>query len=262
MDLYKQVLRPLLFRLDAETAHNLAHQLLRRGSLSSLLLGSRLLIQDERLQVRVNGLTFPNPVGLSAGFDKDCDMAGSLMCFGFGYVVVGSVMCRARPGNPRPRMVRDPERQALYSCMGLPSLGIEYAARNLNEQRDRRVPLIANFNAETAEEYVKALKTLQPLADGLELTLFCPNRSADAGDFLHPDTVGRLLDRLLKGKQKSLFIKIPGYGTEADRQKRLELVTRLLQYPIDGITITPGGARLRAPPLHPQGTLTGPPYFR
>ena len=261
MDIYLRLIRPLLFRLDAETAHNLAEQLLRRPALSRLLIGSNLLVDDERLHVRINGLTFPNPFGLSAGFDKDCDMTGSLMRFGFGYVVVGSVMCRIRPGNPRPRLVRDRDRQAIYSCMGLPSRGLEHAVRRLKSlEGHRRVPLVANFNAETYDEYVRAFDALQPLADALELSLFCPNRPADAGDFLRPETVGKLLEEILKRKQKPLFIKVPGYVTEEDRQRRLDLVAGLQQYPIDGITITPESRVREARLSIGQGTLTGPPY--
>ena len=260
MDIYKRLLRPLLFKLDAETAHNLARELLRRPALSRIFTGSNSLVDDKRLHVQINGLTLPNPVGLSAGFDKDCDMAGSLMRFGFGFVVVGSIMVNVRPGNPRPRMVRDLERQSLYSCMGLPSLGLRYSLESLKRYHHRPVPLIANFNAETYDEYVAAFHALQPVADALELSLFCPNRPADAGDFLHPDTVGKLLDDILKSKRKPFFIKLPGYTTETDRQRRLELVDRLKDYPVDGITITPE-SRVKEPRLSiGQGTLTGPRY--
>jgi len=261
VDVYKRVIRPLLFKLDPETGHNLSRALLRRHWLVGLFARRNLLVDDARLRVRMGGLTVPNPVGLSAGADKDVDMADSFVLFGFGYVVSGSVMCKVRPGNPKPRLVRDPDRQALYSSMGLPSLGLEYAVRQLTRRKNFNVPLVINFNAETREEYIKAFHRLQPLSDALELSLFCPNRPADAGDFLEPDTVGSLLSELLLHKQKPLFIKVPGYITEADRQKRLALIESFQKLPIDGITITPESRVKENRLAIGQGTLTGPPYY-
>lgn len=262
MNTYKQLLRPLLFRLDAEVAHNMSRATLRRTFLIRWLGAKSRFVQDARLQVEMGGLTLQNPVGLAAGFDKDCDMLAGLMSLGFGFVVAGSVMCHPRPGNPRPRMVRDPQREALYSCMGLPSRGLEYAVGQLKGRPKTGVPLIINLNAENFEEYLLAFKMLEPHGDALEVSLFCPNRPQDAGDFLSPAGAEPLLAEICKYKQKPLFIKIPGYRTESERRERLDLVSHILKYSVAGITITPE-SRVEEPRLSiGRGTITGKPTFQ
>lgn len=262
MDTYRHFLRPLLFKLDAERAHNLACALLKRPSLGRLLFGGERAIESDRLQVNFGGLTFPNPVGLGAGFDKDCEMVNSLMHFGFGYIVAGSVMSHRRPGNPKPRMLRDPAQKALYSCMGLPSKGLDYAVRQLQRARRDSVPLIVNFNGERLKDYLKCFEVLQPLGDALEIVLVCPNRPKDAGDFMDPLVADRLLRAVLKHKKKPLFIKILGYRSEEARQKRMALVAQILKYDIDGITITPDSLVDEKRLSIGRGTLTGRPMFQ
>ena len=262
MDIYKHLLRPLLFKLDAELAHNMARFLLQRPMLSRLFSGPSQFVPDDRLQVNIGGLLFPNPVGLGAGFDKDCEMVHSLEHFGFGYIVAGSFMCNPRPGNPRPRMVRDLQRKGLYSCMGLPSMGLDYAVMRLRQPRHRTIPLIVNFNGEGLEDYLKCIEALQPMGDAMEIVLFCPNRPQDAGDFLSPPVADRLLIEIAKRKRKPVFIKIPGYRSEEERRKRLDLVEHILKYPVDGITITPESLVEERRLSIGRGTITGRPTFQ
>lgn len=261
MDLYKQGLRPILFRLDAELAHNMAKGMLRKSIFGRLFGGENRFVRDERLKVRLGGLTIPNPVGLGAGFDKDCDMLNSFSRFGFGCIVAGSVMCDPRPGNPKPRMVRDPEREGLYSCMGLPSMGLDYAVKQLHRRRSL-VPLIINFNAEGLEDYLKCFERLQPLGDALEIALFCPNRPHDTGDFLSPPVAKMLLIELAKRKKKPVFIKFQGYRSEDERRKRLDLIETILRFPVDGLTISPGSLVEEKRLAIGRGTLTGRPNFQ
>jgi dihydroorotate dehydrogenase len=261
VDVYKQFFRPLLFRLDAETAHNLAKRLLRRAALSRLISGAHRFIEDERLKVDLGGVEASNPVGLSAGFDKDADMANSLMRFGFGYIVSGSIMHHVRPGNPRPRMVRDPEREALFSCMGLPSLGLDYALGQLGRRRYSNVPLIVNINAEDFDGYLKTFAAVQPFADAVEINLFCPNRPSQGSDFLDPAGAGPLLTEVARLKKKPVFVKLPGYVSERERQKRLDLVQTIQTYGIEGVAFAPESLVREKRLSIGQGTLTGRPFF-
>lgn len=261
MNIYKQWIRPLLFKLDAETAHNMAKVVLQRPSLSRVFARKALFVRDKRLQVDLGEFGICNPVGLGAGFDKDCEMVDSLQRLGFGYIVVGSVMCRPRSGNPRPRMIRDPEREAVFSCMGLPSKGLGYAAMRLKQRQKSFVPLIINFNGIDLGEYVRCIEVLQPLGDAIEISLFCPNRPHDEGDFLDPHFAETLFQEIAKRKKKPVFIKIPGYTSEDERQKRLDLIDQAIKFPVDGITITPE-SRVKEKRLSiGQGTLTGRPMF-
>jgi dihydroorotate dehydrogenase len=262
VDIYKRILRPILFKLDAEIAHNMARALLRGPILARFLGGESLYVRDDRLQVNMANLLFPNPVGLSAGFDKDCELAHSLEHFGFGYIVVGSVMCHPRAGNPRPRMIRDPQNEALFSCMGLPSKGLDYAVKRLRRPRHCTIPLIVNFNGVGFDDYLKCIEVLQPLGDALEVVLFCPNRPQDAGDFLSPRVAEKLLGEMAKRKKKPVFIKIPGYRSDKEQEKRLRLVDHILKYPVDGITITPDSLVDERRLSIGRGTITGRPMFQ
>jgi dihydroorotate dehydrogenase len=261
MDAYKSLVRPLLFRLDPETAHNLAGRVLRHPCLSSVFARQSLSVQDRRLQVDLGRLRLSNPVGLGAGFDKDCEMADSLQRLGFGYIVVGSVMCRARAGNPRPRMIRDLKGEGLFSCMGLPSKGLDYAVMQLKQRKGGNVPLIINFNAEDFAEYLRCTEMLQSLGDAIEISLFCPNRVADEGDFLDPRQARTLLEEVAKRTDKPVFVKVPGYISEDERQKRLDLIGTLIDCRVEGITVTPKTLVKQNALSVGQGTLTGRPAF-
>src|SRR5215471_4232329 len=116
--LYPLLLRPLLFQLDPERAHELGLWFARKLSESILL--SKLVHSFAGLSrpVRVAGLDFPNPVGLAGGLDKNGVSARAWWAFGFGFVELGTVTPRPQPGNPRPRMFRDATRQAIVNRMG------------------------------------------------------------------------------------------------------------------------------------------------
>jgi dihydroorotate dehydrogenase len=262
MNLYKRCLRPFLFKLDPEVAHNLAKVILRCPFSGYVVGRQSLFVRDERLRVDLGGISICNPVGLAPGFDKDCQMLNSLAMFGFGYIVPGSVMCQPRPGNPRPRMVRFPERKAVASCMGLPSRGLDYVSDRLRHHQQRRVPLFVNCNGFNLQEYVRLIEAIQSLADGLEISLSCSNEAEAGGDFLEPGTATALFMEISKRKRKPIFLKIPGYISEKDRQARLDLVERALRYSVDGFT-TSVGSRLEEKRLATgYGTISGQPLFQ
>lgn len=262
MNVYKKIIRPLLFTLSGEMAHNMVRSVLRRPYLSCVLGGESMFIRDERLRVQVGELSLCNPVGLAAGLDKDCEMVDSLQRFGFGYIVCGSVLCQPKSGNPKPRIVRYPEKEAIGSCMGLPSQGLDYVTMRLRQRQPGRVPLIVNINGFDLREYVRLIEVLQPLVDGIEISLSCLNCSDAGGDFLNPQSAEVLFVEVAKRKEKPIFIKIPGYTSESDRQRRFDLIRAALRYPIDGFTISTGGIRVEDKRLSMgYGGVTGRPLF-
>lgn len=238
VDVYKNMLRPLLFRFDPERVHQLAKLSLKQEFFWRMLQPT-LNIDDARLNVQLGGLILNNPIGLSAGFDKDCEVLNGLQHLGFGYIVPGSVMPHPRSGNPthRPRIVRYPERESMVNCLGLPSRGLAYAVDQLRRRRPGRVPVIVNFGANTLEEYVLCFEQLQPWADAIEINLRCPNARDDDGDFLRPRMFERLLEQVMKRKEKPLFVKLQTINSEQDEQDRLDLVERGLHYGVDGYTV-------------------------
>src|SRR5947209_6749559 len=131
---WRRLLRPVLFRLDAEKAHDLT---LRVFSRLLKIPGCRRLatalfrVEDPRLRVRRFGLDFPNPVGLAAGLDKDAEYFDSLQVLGFGFLEVGTLTAQAQPGNPKPRLFRLPADRALLNRMGSGNKGAADAAARL-----------------------------------------------------------------------------------------------------------------------------------
>lgn len=131
--LYQKLVRPLLFSLDPESIHHLTMGVLSRGGGVMAALGTP---PDPRLAKTVFGVTFPNPVGLAAGFDKNAVALQAWQALGFGFAEVGTITARAQPGNPKPRVFRLPELKALINRMGFNNDGADIIAGRLKMARD------------------------------------------------------------------------------------------------------------------------------
>ncbi len=140
------IIRKLLFKIDAEKVHHLVMKnltLLCSVGLFRQLFKALFVVKDPSLEKTIWGITFPNPIGLAAGFDKDAKYTDSLACLGFGFIEIGTVTPRAQPGNPKPRLFRLPADQALINRMGFNNHGAENAANNLKK---RKQPIIIGGN--------------------------------------------------------------------------------------------------------------------
>ena len=127
--LYKTIVRPLLFRGDPEKTHERTLALLARLTALQGLLERCFSVDDKRLHLKLGSLPLPNPVGLAGGFDKNGIAIRSLAGFGFGFMEIGAVTALAQPGNPKPRLYRLPEDQALINRLGFNNEGAEAVAR-------------------------------------------------------------------------------------------------------------------------------------
>lgn len=180
--MYRSI-RTLLFRLDPEQAHDLTVNLLRLVSaLAPLAAILRRIYAAPPHPVTVFGLTFQNPVGLAAGYDKDGLAWRGLASLGFGHIEVGTITLRPQPGNPRPRVFRLPEDQALINRMGFPGLGADFVARRLAGRQPSGLIIGANLGKnkdtpleEAAEDYLRLIDRFAPLADYLAINVSSPN---------------------------------------------------------------------------------------
>jgi dihydroorotate dehydrogenase len=183
---YRQFVRPLLFSLSPEAAHNLAIRNLRAASDWPVALRQLARFQPPPKPTTVFGLTFPNPVGLAAGFDKNGAAIPGWAALGFGFIEVGTVTAKAQPGNPKPRIFRCPEQQALINRLGFNNDGADVVAARLRELRDSgRWPLIpVGINLgkskitpleHAVEDYLYSFRLLAPLADYVVLNVSSPN---------------------------------------------------------------------------------------
>jgi dihydroorotate dehydrogenase len=182
--MYKLLLRPLLFRFDAEKVHHFAFWWLK---FLLALPGAKPLArwlyhyQDERLAQHLMGLHFPNPVGLAAGFDKDAKLTDELACLGFGFIEIGTLTPRPQPGNPQPRLFRLPADRGLVNRLGFNNGGVEAAVARL---RARRSPVLIGGNIgknkdtpneQAAHDYELAFAALFDHVDYFVVNVSSPN---------------------------------------------------------------------------------------
>ena len=182
------LIKPLLFRFDPEHIHDLTMSSLAFTSRHPGLL--RILktfcqIQGKKLETQVFGLTFPNPIGLAAGMDKNAGAIPAWEAMGFGFVEIGSLTALAQPGNPQPRLFRLPQDQAIINRMGFNNQGSQVVAERLKKLREAQIlktPLGINLGKskvtalESApNDYLKSLSLLWEYGDYFVINVSSPN---------------------------------------------------------------------------------------
>ncbi len=183
--MYKSLVKPALFNLDAERAHHLVFDNLRRAA---QLPGAKALLrglynyQHPSLARELFGLKFPNPVGLAAGFDKNALLTDELATLGFGFVEIGTVTPRPQPGNPQPRLFRLPQDEALVNRMGFNNDGAAVVAARLARRQNRQLIIGGNIgknkdtpNEHAAADYVACFEALADVVDYFVVNVSSPN---------------------------------------------------------------------------------------
>jgi dihydroorotate dehydrogenase len=254
--MYRLLYRVVLRRVPAEAAHLAAFGLIRgvaRVPGAAWLLRRWLGPRDPVLRVRALGLSFPGPVGLAAGFDKDARGTRGLAALGFGFVEVGTVTARAQPGNPRPRMFRLAADRALVNRMGFNNAGAAAAAAALDRSRGRSRarpwgPVGVNIgktravpDADAAADYAASARAVAAVADYVVVNVSSPNtpglRDLQAADRLKPVLVAvrAALDAAVSGRRVPLLVKIAPDLADADVDAVADLA---LELGLDGIIAT------------------------
>jgi dihydroorotate dehydrogenase len=247
MPLPYALVRPLLFLLDPEVAHGLTLRSLRLLHESGLaLLYAHTRVHDP---VELLGMRFPNRVGLAAGLDKNGEAIDALATLGFGFVEVGTVTPRPQPGNPKPRMFRIPEAQALINRMGFNNAGLHAFLNHVRHSR-REVPLGLNIgkNAATPIEdaladYVACLRGVYAHADYVTINVSSPNtrglRQLQTDEALEGLLSGLASEReklaQLHGKRVPLLVKV---APDLQSEQIIALADALVRHGIDGVIAT------------------------
>ncbi|MBM3857805.1 MAG: quinone-dependent dihydroorotate dehydrogenase, partial [Verrucomicrobia bacterium] len=189
MNLYRSILRPLFFQLDPERAHEIVMESLKIGSAMPWLLSplaDSLCGTRPSKPCRVAGIDFPYPIGLAAGMDKNGVALPAWEALGFGFVEVGTITAHAQPGNPKPRLFRFPEQEALINRLGFNNEGAAAVAcrlKNLKEKgRWPRIPVGINIGKsritpaeEAAQDYLSSYQQLRGLGDYYVINVSSPN---------------------------------------------------------------------------------------
>lgn len=272
------VFRPFLFRMEPERAHHWALGLARlMGRFSPIRQLVCKWFEGPSHPVQAFGLTFKNPIGLAAGYDKDGVGWRGLAALGFSHIEVGTVTLRPQPGNPSPRLFRLVDDQALINRMGFPGSGAEFVLRQLSGPRPKGVILGVNIgkNKETpledaGAEYAALVQMFAPWADYLAVNVSSPN-TAGLRDLQSRAALESLLNQILEARKEALA-RMPGkklpllvkLAPDLDVYQLEQALDAILSAGIDGViatntTVTRAG--LRSPLAKENGGLSGAPLF-
>lgn len=182
--MYKSLIRPVLFRINAESVHHFAFRsirLMHKIPFVPALLKKLYQKHSPNLGREVFGLHFPNPVGLAAGFDKNAQLIDELSSFGFGFIEIGTVTPRPQEGNPKPRLFRLKADEALINRMGFNNEGLETVIKNL-KKRKSKILVGGNIgknkitpNEEATQDYLKSFEALFEYVDYFVVNVSSPN---------------------------------------------------------------------------------------
>lgn len=241
------LLRPLLFSLDAETAHHLTLESLQLAARTGVL--RPCVAHVAPAPSKVMGIDFPNPVGLAAGLDKNGDYIDALAGLGFGFIEIGTITPRPQPGNPRPRMFRLPQAQAVINRMGFNNHGVDALLANVQRARYRGVLGInigKNFDTpieRAADDYLICLRKVYSSASYVTVNISSPN-TKNLRQLQQSDELGHLLGALKAererladrhGRRVPLALKI---APDLDANQIAAIADLLVTHGIDAVIAT------------------------
>jgi dihydroorotate dehydrogenase len=264
--MYKSIIRPLLFRFEAETAHHIAIRFIQLGFkipglkwLTGCFFGPL-----PNQQKTVMGLTFKNPVGLAAGFDKDAKIFNELEAFGFGFIEIGTLTPLAQPGNPKPRVFRLVEDESLINRMGFNNGGLDEAVERLKKRKPGTI-IGGNIgknkvtpNDQAISDYLKGVEALHEHVDYFVVNVSSPN-TPNLRELQEKGPLMELLQAVQKRNdelsKRPLLLKIAPDLTDGQLDDIIEIVNTLK---LDGIiatntTIDRGGLKTDASKIEAIG---------
>jgi dihydroorotate dehydrogenase len=244
------LVRPILFSMDPENAHELTMKSLKLAGASGL---SRLNPKTPDSPRNVMGITFPNPVGLAAGLDKNGSSIDGIASLGFGFIELGTVTPRPQPGNPKPRMFRVPAAEGIINRMGFNNAGVDVLVENVKASRYFRkkegvLGLNIGKNADTpieraADDYLICLEKVFPVADYIAINISSPN-TKDLRQLQGESELDSLLSQIREAHKRlvdthsryvPLALKI---APDMDNEQVKNIAATLLRYKIDGVIAT------------------------
>ena len=237
-------IRDILFRLDPEVSHELSLDML--GAAERLKLLGFFAPSVESAPIEVMGLRFANPVGLAAGLDKNGDYFNALGALGFGFVEIGTVTPRPQAGNPKPRLFRIPEQQAIINRMGFNNKGVDHLLAQVKKRRYQGILGInIGKNATTpvenaADDYVIGMRKVYAHADYITVNVSSPN-TPGLRDLQFGDSLNRLLEtlkleqiQLHKEQQRYVPVAVK-IAPDMDREAIAQVARVLIEQGIDGV---------------------------
>lgn len=183
--MYRLLIKPLLFLLSPESAHHFTFSVLKflfRVPLSRTIAKTFFCVRNPKLQRQIAGLTFLNPVGLAAGFDKDARLFDEMTYLGFGFIEVGTVTPKPQPGNPKPRLFRLPDDEALINRMGFNNEGVDAVVERLRKRKNKNIIIGGNIgknkttpNENAFDDYKICFEKMFDVVDYFVVNVSSPN---------------------------------------------------------------------------------------
>lgn len=237
-------LKPLLFKLEPETAHHVATTFLRLPNICQIPFNSFLeshFVADEILHQELFGRTFLNPVGLGAGFDKNATMIRGMQILGFGFTEIGTVTPKPQPGNPKPRMFRHIEEETLQNAMGFNNDGAYKVAKRLKERFPFTTPIGINIGKnkitperEAINDYVHLIKAFDGLGDYFVINISSPN-TPGLRDLQNETFIGELFKEAKALTKMPILLKI---APDMEIEDAVALTKMAVEKGADGIIAT------------------------
>jgi len=243
--MYKILLRPLFFLFDPEKIHHFTFSLIKFTSkISGLpsIFKSLYVLNDKRLERKLFGLTFKNPVGLAAGFDKNAVLYNELANFGFGFIEIGTVTPKAQTGNPKKRLFRLKDDQGIINRMGFNNEGLEAAISQLKKNKGKLI-IGGNIGKNTqtkpenyTKDYLECFNALHPYVDYFVLNVSCPNVGSHA-KLNDKDYLEELISAVQNAnktfeKQKPILLKI---APDLNTNQLDEIIQLVADTKLDGV---------------------------
>ena len=243
--MYKTIIRPILFCFDPEKVHYFTFSVIR--NLSKLpgikgVIKSLYMVEDKRLERQLFGLTFKNPVGLAAGFDKNAVLYNELANFGFGFIEIGTVTPKAQEGNPKKRLFRLKEDNGIINRMGFNNEGLQAAITQLKKNKGQLI-IGGNIGKNTqtlpedyTKDYLECFNALHPYVDYFVLNVSCPNVGSHA-KLNDKDYLLELISSVQKAnatfsKQKPILLKI---APDLNTVQLDEIIELIAETNLDGV---------------------------
>jgi len=274
--MYRYFLKPVFFLFQPETIHHLVFRWLRilfaLPAIQSIV-SAVYTVRNKKLEVNILGLTFPNPVGLAAGFDKDAKLFNELSAFGFGFIEIGTLTPKGQPGNDKPRMFRLPQDQALINRMGFNNAGVDAAAERLKNRKTKMIiggnigKNKATPNENAMADYEYCFEKLFDFVDYFVVNVSSPN-TPNLRELQEKEPLTKLLSRLKELNQskktpKPILLKI---APDLSNEQLDDIIDIVLTTKIDGVvatntTISRGGLHTTSAELQKigNGGLSGKP---
>ncbi len=265
-----KIAKPFLHKMDPENAHQMTLKALKTG-----VMPCPARVNDPKLKTTLWGRVFPNPLGLAAGFDKNADVVGQMLHMGFGFVEAGTVTPRPQEGNPRPRVFRDADHEAVINRMGFPNGGLDNFRHNIEKffEAKPRPPGIIGINIgmnkgveDPAKDYCQLVRALGAYADYLTVNISSPNtpglRNLQARENLVPLLI-RIMDERTKSCGKDAPPLLVKLAPDLTDEQLADVAACLIECKVDGVIL--GNTTLDRPDYLPanfyeqQGGLSGRP---